>query len=91
VLDGVCAATFATVVPLTAADLTRGTGHFNLVIGLAGTALSVGASAGMAASGHIGHRYGANVAFLGLAAAAASAFVLTWCCMPETGRRPGPG
>jgi predicted MFS family arabinose efflux permease len=83
-LDGVCAAIFATVVPLVAADLTQGTGHFNLAIGVVGTALSVGASAGIAASGAVADRLGNSAAFLLLAASAALALLLTWRAMPET-------
>ena len=83
-LDGVCAAIFATIVPLVAADITEGTGHFNLAIGVAGTALSIGASAGIAASGAIAGRLGNGTAFLLLSAAAALGFALTWRLMPET-------
>ena len=43
-LDGVTAAVFAVMVPLVVADLTRGTGHFNLGQGIVGTATGIGAS-----------------------------------------------
>ena len=38
------AAVFAVMVPLVVADLTRGTGHFNLGQGIIGTATGIGAS-----------------------------------------------
>jgi MFS family permease len=41
ILDGVTAAVFAVMVPLIIADLTRGTGHFNLGQGIVGTATSI--------------------------------------------------
>src|SRR6202043_4194555 len=43
-LDGVTAAVFAVMVPLVVADLTRGTGRFNLGQGILGTATGIGAS-----------------------------------------------
>ena len=43
VLDGVCAAVFGVLVPLTIADVTRGTGRFNLAQGIVGSASGVGA------------------------------------------------
>ena len=43
-LDGVTAAVLAVMVPLVVADLTRGTGHFNLGQGILGTATGIGAS-----------------------------------------------
>src|SRR5262249_59426206 len=41
VLDGVCAAVFGVLVPLTIADVTRGTGRFNLAQGIVGSASGV--------------------------------------------------
>ncbi len=40
-LDGLTAAVFGVMVPLTIADLTRGTGRFNLTQGIVGTAMGV--------------------------------------------------
>ena len=44
VLDGVSATVLAVLVPLIIADVTRGTGHFNLAQGTVGTAVGIGAS-----------------------------------------------
>ena len=44
ILDGISAAALAVLVPLIIADVTRGTGHFNLAQGIIGTAVGIGAS-----------------------------------------------
>ncbi|MGB6966133.1 MAG: MFS transporter, partial [Xanthobacteraceae bacterium] len=44
IFDGITAAVFAVMVPLVVADLTRGTGRFNLGQGILGTATGIGAS-----------------------------------------------
>jgi MFS family permease len=41
-LDGLTASVFGVMVPLIIADLTRGTGHFNLGQGIVGTATGIG-------------------------------------------------
>ena len=43
-LDGITAAVLSVMVPLVVADLTRGTGHFNLGQGIVGTFVGIGAS-----------------------------------------------
>ena len=52
-LDGVTAAVFAVMVPLVIADLTRGTGHFNLGQGIVGTSIGIGASLSATLAGYI--------------------------------------
>ena len=84
--DGFSAAIVATVVPLTIADATRGTGHFGLALGIAGTSLAVGASAGAASAGLISSQFGVQGAFLSLALVAGSGLVILWALMPETSR-----
>jgi MFS family permease len=44
-LDGICAAVFGVLVPLTIADITRDTGRFNLAQGIVGTGIGIGAAA----------------------------------------------
>ncbi len=87
ILDGITAAVFAVMVPLVVADLTRGTGHFNLGQGILGTATGIGASLSATLAGYITDRFGAAAAFASLAAIAAVGFVMLWLLMPET--RPG--
>lgn len=83
-LDGVTAAVFSVMVPLTVADLTRGTGRFNLVQGTIGTMMGVGASLSPTFAGYLSDTFGGPVAFAGLAATAALGLATVWLLMPET-------
>ncbi len=60
-LDGVTAAVFAVMVPLVVADLTRGTGHFNLGQGIVGTATGIGASLSATFAGYMTDRFGSRL------------------------------
>jgi MFS family permease len=84
ILDGVTAAVFAVMVPLIVADLTRGTGHFNLGQGILGTATGIGASLSATFAGYLTDRFGSPVAFGSLAAIAFVGLTLVWTLMPET-------
>ena len=57
-LDGVTAAVFSVMVPLVVADLTRGTGHFNLGQGIVGTFIGIGASVSATLAGYISDHFG---------------------------------
>lgn len=83
-LDGVTAAVFAVMVPLVVADLTRGTGHFNLGQGILGTATGIGASLSATLAGYLTDRFGSSAAFASLAAIAVVGLTLAWRLMPET-------
>ena len=83
-LDGVTASVFAVMVPLVIADLTRGTGHFNLGQGIVGTATGVGASLSATFAGYMTDRFGFGSAFAGLAAIALVGLTVLWSLMPET-------
>ncbi len=83
-LDGVTAAVFAVLVPLVIADVTRGTGHFNLGQGVVGTTVGIGASMSPTYAGWLTDHYSSQTAFLGLTAIAALGFLMTWLLMPET-------
>jgi len=83
-LDGISAAAFGVLVPLVVADVTRGTGHFNLALGIAGTAIGVGASLSTTLAGYISDHFGSPFAFLVLAAIAALGLACIWLMMPET-------
>src|ERR1700733_2984142 len=69
-LDGVTAAVFSVMVPLVVADLTRGTGHFNLGLGILGTSTGIGASLSSTLAGYISDHFGSPSAFAALAAIA---------------------
>jgi Major Facilitator Superfamily len=83
-LDGVTAAVFSVMVPLVVADLTRGSGHFNLGLGIVGTFIGVGASLSATLAGYISDHLGSAAAFVGLAAIALVGLVAVWFLMPET-------
>jgi MFS family permease len=87
-LDGVTAAVFAVLVPLVIADITRGTGHFNLSQGIVGTMIGIGASASPTYAGYLNDHFSSPIAFLGLAGIAMLGFAAAWALMPET--RPAP-
>ncbi len=82
-LDGLGAAAFGTVVPLVAADLTRGTNSFNLCLGLLGVATGIGASLSTALGGALAERYGSGMAFLALAACGGGAVVAAYLAAPD--------
>jgi MFS family permease len=83
-LDGITAAVFAVMVPLVVADLTRGTGRFNLGQGIIGTATGIGASLSATFAGYMTDRFGSVPAFAGLALIALAGLALLWFMMPET-------
>ena len=66
------------------ADLTRGSGHFNLAQGAVVTAQSLGAALSTTLVGSIVVRAGYSAAFLTLGAIAAGGFLLYLLGMPET-------
>jgi predicted MFS family arabinose efflux permease len=83
-LDGISGAVFGVLVPLVVADVTRRTGHFNLALGVTGTAIGVGASLSTTLAGYASDHFGSETAFLVLAAIAAAGLACIWMFMPET-------
>ncbi len=83
-LDGITASVLAVMVPLVVADLTRGTGHFNLGQGIVGTATGIGASISASFAGYITDRFGSAWAFSTLAGVAVLGLAVLWLSMPET-------
>ncbi len=84
--DGVTAAVFSVMIPLVIADIAFGSGHFSLAQGIVGTATGIGASLSTVLAGYVSDRLGSSVAFLGLAAVAATGLAMIWLVMPETRR-----
>jgi predicted MFS family arabinose efflux permease len=84
VLDGIGAGIFGVVSVLMIADLTRGTGRFNLTLGAITTAVGIGASLSQVIAGGIVHRVGSHAGFLFLAAVASAALAILYFFMPET-------
>jgi MFS family permease len=75
---------FGVVSVLVVADLTQGSGRFNLTLGAINTAVGIGASLSQVIAGSIVHHLGFNAGFLFLAAIAAAAFAILFLFMPET-------
>jgi predicted MFS family arabinose efflux permease len=86
VFDGVTAAVFSVMIPLVIADIAIGSGHFSLAQGIVGTATGIGASLSTVLAGYVSDRFGSSIAFLGLAAVAATGLAMIWLVMPETRR-----
>ena len=84
ILDGVGAGIFNIVSVLVIADLTRGTGRFNLTLGAITTAVGIGAALSQVIAGSIVHRVGSSAGFLFLAGVASAAFAILYFFMPET-------
>ena len=84
VLDGVSGTMLGVLTALIVADLTTGTGRFNLAQGFVGTVSGVGASLSTTISGLVAASLGRAAGFLGLAAVALAAVLLLWLLMPET-------
>jgi MFS family permease len=87
-LDGVSAAVFGVMVPLVIADITHEHGRFNLAMGVVGLAMSIGATISTAVGGALADSFGAQAAFLCLAAAGAASCFVAGFVMPETHLEP---
>lgn len=83
-LDGVGGGIFGVMQLLVIADLTKGTGHFNLAQGAIGTAVGIGASLSNSLAGFVAKSAGYNASFLTMAAIATVALIFFWFFMPET-------
>ncbi len=83
-LDGVGAGIYGAMFPLVVADLTKGTGHFNVSQGAIATAAGLGGALSTAVAGAIIVAAGYSAAFYFLSAIAGGALVLFCIWMPET-------
>ncbi len=83
-LDGVGAGIFGALFPVIVADLTRGTGRFNVSQGAVATVQGLGAALSATLAGVIIVSSGYSAAFLTLAAIACAGLVLYVVLMPET-------
>ncbi|UFN51263.1 MFS transporter [Roseomonas sp. OT10] len=88
-LDGLSAAALGVLLPLLAADLTRGTNRFNLCIGLFGLAIGIGGTLSTTLAGLASDWFGPEAAFGLLAGAGLLSVAMIWLAMPET-RPEGP-
>jgi MFS family permease len=83
-LSGISAATVTVLTVLVIADLTTGTGRFNLVQGFVGTVIAIAASISTGTTGFIFQQVGHLSGFVILAGVATAAAGLLWTAMPET-------
>ncbi len=83
-LDGISAAVLGVALPLVVADLTRGTGRFNLALGIVGSAVGIGAALSTTLAGYAIDRFGSSATFCSLACVAAIGLTLVWALLPET-------
>src|SRR6202162_2356543 len=84
VLDGISGTMLGVLTALIVADLTAGTGRFNIAQGFVGTISGIGASLRTTLSGLVAGNLGRAAGFLGIAAVALAALLLLWSLMPET-------
>jgi MFS family permease len=83
-ISGISAAVFGVMLPLVAADLTLGRGHFNLCIGLFGLCSAGGAALSTTMAGYIADNVSQTAAFFALAGAGLVGTLMIWALMPET-------
>jgi len=84
ILDGITAAVLGVMTALVIADVTKGTGRFNLAQGIFGTIMGVGASLSPTLTGLIVYRFGPSAGFVSLAAVGLVAFLVVAVLLPET-------
>jgi MFS family permease len=85
-LDGISGSTLGVLTALIIADLTRGSGRFNLAQGFVGTVAGIGASLSTTFFGVVAGHFGGAMGFAGIALVALSTVVIVWFWMPETRR-----
>ena len=83
-ISGISAAVFGVMLPLLAADLTRGTSHFNLCLGSLGLAMYLGAALSTSLGGWIADAASLQLAFGALATVGLLGTLAIWWAMPET-------
>jgi MFS family permease len=83
-LGGISAAVFGVMLPLIAADLTTGSGRYNLSLGLLGLAAFVGATLSTALAGWVADAVGDPTAFITLALAGLLGTAMCRFVMPDT-------
>ena len=84
VLDGITGAMIGVMTALVIADVTQGTGRFNLAQGMFGTVVGVGASLSPTLSGLIVHHFGYSTGFVSLACEGLVALIVLAVFLPET-------
>jgi MFS family permease len=83
-LDGISGAAIGVLTPVVIADVTRGTGRFNLAQGVVGTFSGIGAALSTTLSGYVTQGFGNAAGFYAITGIAIAAVVVCWVFMPET-------
>jgi MFS family permease len=83
-LDGIGAGIYGAIFPIIVADLTRGTGRFNVAQGAVITAQGIGAALSTTLAGLVVVRAGYSAAFVTLGGVAAIGAAVFFFAMPET-------
>lgn len=83
-LDGLTGSVLGVLTALVIADLTKGTGRFNLAQGFVGTLSGIGAALSTSISGLIVERVGHMAGFLGVTMVGLIAIAILWVFVPET-------
>jgi MFS family permease len=83
-LDGISGSALGVLTALIVADLTKGTGRFNLAQGFVGTLAGIGASLSTTFFSVVVEKFGGAIGFLSIAGVALSTVFIVWLWMPET-------
>ncbi len=83
-LDGVGAGIFGALFPVVIADVTEGSGRYNLAQGVSSASWGLGAALSNAVAGFVVNGAGFDAAFLFLAGCAGVALLVLWFTVPET-------
>jgi MFS family permease len=83
-LDGISGTVLGVLTALIVADVTHGTGRFNLAQGVVGTVAGIGAALSTTFTGLVAGNFGRTAGFLLVVAIASAAAATAWLFMPET-------
>ena len=84
VLSGLTGAVIGVMTVIVVADLTAGSGRFNLALGVVGALTGIAATISTSATGYMFEALGPRLGFLPLAVVAAAATLLVWRFLVET-------
>lgn len=85
-LDGVANGLLSALKPLVTADIMKGTGHYNLALGIIGTLQSIGSALSFVVAGSLVQHAGFSAAYIALGAVAFAALALFCFALPESRR-----
>jgi MFS family permease len=83
-LDGISGSVLGVLTALVIADLTKGTGRFNLAQGFVGTLSGIGAALSTTFFSLVVQYFSGAIGFISIAAFALTAVLIVWFRMPET-------